>query len=40
MQKNNYDFTYTNYKTFGLKKKKVIPPKKLSFKKFYKKIPR
>ena len=29
MQKNNYDFTYTNYKTFGLKKKKVIPPKKL-----------
>ena len=36
MQKNNYDFTYTNYKTFGLKKKKVVPPKKLSFKSFIK----
>ena len=36
MQKNNYDFTYTNYRTFGLKKKKVEPPKKLSFKSFIK----
>ena len=36
MKKNNYDFTYTYYKTFGLKLKKIIPPKKLNFDKFIK----
>jgi hypothetical protein len=27
MKKNNYLFSYTNYKTFGEKKKKLITPK-------------
>ncbi len=32
MEKNNYQFTYTCYKTFGLGKKKLItPPSKLNF---------
>ncbi len=36
MEKNNLDFTYTNYKTFGLKSKKVKPPNKLNFDNFTK----
>ena len=36
MKKNNYQFTYTNYKTFGLKKKNIVPPKTISFNKFIK----
>ena len=36
MKKNNYDFTYTYYKTFGLKLKKIIPPAKLNFDNFIK----
>ena len=36
MKKNNYDFTYTYYKTFGLKFKKITPPNKLNFDKFIK----
>jgi teichuronic acid biosynthesis glycosyltransferase TuaG len=31
MLKNNYEFSYTNYKTFGLKHKFVVPPKKFNF---------
>ena len=32
MKKNNYDFTFTNYETFGIKKDRlIIPPKKISF---------
>ena len=34
MEKYNYDFTYTNYKTFGLKNKFVEPPKTFTFKEF------
>ena len=34
MEKNNYHFTFTNYETFGLKKKLIKPPKKLNFKNF------
>ena len=34
MEKNNYSFTFTNYETFGLKKKHIRPPKKLDFKNF------
>ena len=36
MKKNNYQFTYTNYKTFGLKEKNIVPPKTISFNKFIK----
>ena len=36
MEKNNFDFTYTYYKTIGLKSKKVIPPPKLNFSDFTK----
>ncbi|MBD1172246.1 glycosyltransferase family 2 protein [Pelagibacterales bacterium SAG-MED05] len=36
MKKNNYDFTYTYYKTFGLKFKKVVPPNKFNFDNFIK----
>ena len=36
MKKNNYDFTYTYYKTFGLKFKKVAPPTKFNFNDFIK----
>ena len=31
MLKNNYEFSYTSYKTFGLKHKFVVPPKKFNF---------
>ena len=34
MKKNNYDFTYTYYKSFGLKSKKIIPPAKFDFHRF------
>ena len=34
MEKNNFDFTYSYYKTFGLKFKKVKPPHKFNFKSF------
>ena len=36
MKKDNHHFTYTNYKTIGLKKRIVNPPKKLSFYDFIK----
>ena len=36
MKKNNHDFTYTYYKTFGLKLKKVSPPIKFNFDSFIK----
>ena len=36
MKKNNYSFTYTNYKTIGLKKRNVITPEKISYKDFIK----
>jgi len=36
MKKNNYDFTYTYYKTFGLKLKKVTTPTKFNFDNFIK----
>ncbi len=36
MKKNNYDFTYTYYKTFGLKFKNVAPPIKFNFYNFIK----
>ena len=36
MKKNNYQFTYTNYKTIGLKQKNITPPKKISFSSFIK----
>jgi len=36
MEENNYDFTYTYYKTFGLKLKKIKPPSKLNFNNFTK----
>ena len=35
-KKDNHHFTYTNYKTIGLKKRIVNPPKKLSFYDFIK----
>ena len=32
MKKNNYQFTYTNYETFGLgKRRTVLPPRKFTF---------
>ena len=35
MEKNDYDFTYTFYETFGMKKKlKIVPPKKFTFSDF------
>ena len=34
MENNNYDFTYTNYETFGKKKKFISVPKEFDFKKF------
>ena len=34
MEKNNYYFTFTNYETFGLKKKLIKPPNKFNFKSF------
>ena len=34
MKKNNYYFTYTYYKTFGLKFKTITPPIKLNFDNF------
>ena len=34
MRKYNYDFTYTNYKTFGLKNKFIKPPKTFTFDEF------
>ena len=36
MEKNNLDFTYTYYKTFGLKFKKIKPPIKFCFNDFIK----
>ena len=36
MEKNNLDFTYTYYKTFGLKFKKIQPPVKFCFNGFIK----
>jgi len=36
MKRNKYDFTYTYYKTFGLKFKKVSPPVKFNFDSFIK----
>jgi teichuronic acid biosynthesis glycosyltransferase TuaG len=36
MRKNNFDFTYTYYKTFGLKLKKIKPPPRLNFEDFTK----
>jgi len=36
MKKNNHDLTYTYYKTFGAKLKKIIPPLKFSFDSFTK----
>ncbi len=34
MKKNNFNFTYTNYETFGKKKRFVKPPKKMNFDNF------
>ena len=36
MKKNDHQFTYTNYETFGDKNKKVNNPKKLSYSSFIK----
>ena len=36
MKKNNHQFTYTNYKTIGNKKKIINTPKKLNFLNFIK----
>jgi len=36
MQKNNFDFTYTYYKTFGLRSKKIKTPTKFNFNDFTK----
>jgi len=36
MKKNKYDFTYTYYKTFGLKDKRITTPSQFSFDKFIK----
>ena len=34
MNKHNYDFTYTDYRTFGLRKKFIKSPKTFTFKEF------
>ncbi len=34
MEKNNLSFTYTNYETFGKKKKFIKPPEKMNFDNF------
>ena len=34
MKKNNFNFTYTNYETFGKKKRFVKPPEKMNFDNF------
>jgi teichuronic acid biosynthesis glycosyltransferase TuaG len=34
MKKNNYNFTYTAYETFGSKKNYIIPPNKINFSEF------
>ena len=34
MKKNNYEFSYTNYKTFGLKEREVKVPPIFSYRKF------
>tara|TARA_B100000035_G_C20907460_1_gene512313 strand:- start:94 stop:861 length:768 start_codon:yes stop_codon:yes gene_type:complete len=34
MKKNNYQFSYTNFETFGLKKKRVKNPSKLNYSSF------
>jgi len=34
MKKNNYSFSYTNYETFGLKKRKIDNPSRLSYTSF------
>ena len=36
MKKNNFSFTYTNYETFGKKKKKIYNPPKLNYSNFIK----
>ena len=36
MKKNNYDFTYTRYETFGNKSRKITPPVKFHFNSFIK----
>ena len=36
MKKNDHQFTYTNYETFGDKNKKINNPKKLSYSSFIK----
>ena len=36
MKKNNYDFTYTYYETFGIKLSKIITPTKFHFDSFIK----
>tara|TARA_Y200000002_G_scaffold372222_1_gene369763 strand:+ start:450 stop:1199 length:750 start_codon:yes stop_codon:yes gene_type:complete len=36
MKKNNYDFTYTYYETFGLQSRKIIPPENFDFERFIK----
>ena len=36
MKKNNYDFTYTYYETFGIKSSKIVPPTKFHFESFIK----
>ena len=36
MKKNNYDFTYTCYETFGIKSRKIVPPIKFNFDNFIK----
>jgi len=36
MKKNNYDFTYTNYETIGLKNKYIYAPKRFTYSKFIK----
>ena len=36
MEKNNYDMTYTYYKTFGLRSKKIKPPFRFNFADFTK----
>ena len=34
MKKNNYSFSYTNYETFGDKKKVIVPPLKFDYESF------
>ena len=34
MKKNNYSFSYTNYETFGDKKKIIVPPLKFDYESF------